>query len=148
MQVILREEVQHLGEVGQIVNVKPGYARNYLLPRGLAVQASDRQVNRLEHEKKILEKKIARLREAAQKSADALSKVVVTIAKAAGEHDKLFGSVTSMDIAEHLAKAGFSVDRRHIHLDEHIKTLGETQVKVRLHKDVHTTITVKVVKEA
>jgi len=146
MQVILREEVPHLGEVGQIVNVKPGYARNFLFPRGFAVQASDRQVSRLEHEKRVLEKKLTKLRDQATKTAENLSKLVLTIAKSAGEHDKLFGSVTSIEIAEHLAAAGYNVDRRHIHLDEHIKTLGETQVKVRLHKDVHTTVTVKVVK--
>jgi len=146
MQVILREEVQHLGEVGQIVNVKPGYARNFLFPRGFAVQASDRQVSRLEHEKRVLEKKLTKLRDQATKTADSLSKFVLIIAKATGDQDRLFGSVTSIEIAEHLAAAGYQIDRRHIHLDEHIKTLGETQVKVRLHKDVNTTVTVKVVK--
>ncbi len=146
MQVILREEVQHLGEVGQIVNVKPGYARNFLFPRGFAVQASDRQVSRLEHEKRVLEKKLTKLRDQATKTADSLSKLVLTIAKATGDQDRLFGSVTSIEIAEHLAAAGYQIDRRHIRLDEHIKTLDETQVKVRLHKDVNTTVTVKVVK--
>jgi large subunit ribosomal protein L9 len=148
MQVILKEEVQHLGSVGQVVNVKPGYARNYLLPKGFAVQASDRQLNRLAHDKKILENKAVKLLEAANKNADALSKITLTIAKSAGDQDKLFGSVTTIDIAEHLAKAGFSVDRRNIQLDEHIKSLGEFQVKLRLFKDVHATVTVKVVKEA
>jgi len=99
MQVILREEVQHLGEVGQIVNVKPGYARNFLFPRGFAVQASDRQVSRLEHEKRVLEKKLTKLRDQATKTADSLSKLVLTIAKATGDQDRLFGSVTSIEIA-------------------------------------------------
>ena len=145
MQVILREDVPHLGEVGDVVKVKPGYARNYLLPRGLAVMANARQLKRLEHERRVIEARVAKARAGAEGEAAKLSKVELTISKAAGENDKLFGSVTAMEIEALLRERGFEVDRRKILLDENIKQLGDFEVDIKLHRDVRATILVRVV---
>jgi large subunit ribosomal protein L9 len=146
MQVILREDIAHLGEVGDLVNVKAGFARNYLLPRGLAVQANDRQMRRVEHEKRIIEAKVARERHGAEAEKDKLAKLTLVIEKAAGENDKLFGSVTSMELEALLRHEGFTVERRRILLSENIKALGEYAVDVRLHRDVTATFKVHVKK--
>jgi large subunit ribosomal protein L9 len=147
MQVILKEDIDHLGDVGDLVTVKAGFARNYLLPRGLAVQANERQVRRVEHERRIIESKVARERQGAQAEGDKLNKLMLTVTKAAGENDKLFGSVTTMELEVLLRDAGFVVDRRRIQLSENIKTLGDYTVDVRLHRDVTATFKVKVVKQ-
>ncbi len=144
MQVILRDEVAHLGEVGDIVNVKAGYARNYLFPRGKAVMADTRQVKRVEHEKRVIESKVAKLRTDAQGRGDRLFGVKLKFQRAAGENDKLFGSVTSMDIEAMLKERGFEVSRREIQLSEHIKSLGEYDVPIKFHRDVVVTVNVKV----
>jgi len=148
MQVILSEDVRHLGEVGDVVKVKPGYARNYLLPRGLAVMANARQLKRLDHERRVIESRVSKLRAGAQGEADKLSKVELTISKAAGESDKLFGSVTAMEIEALLRERGFDVDRRKILLEENIKQLGDFEVDIKLHRDVKATIVVRVVARA
>lgn len=145
MQVILREDVAHLGEVGDVVNVKPGFARNYLLPRGLAVQASARQMKRLEHEQRVIEARVAKDRGEAEDRARKLANVELVIEKAAGDNDKLFGSVTAMEIEALLREKGFDVDRRKIQLDENIKQLGDYEVDIKLHRDVKATIRVQVV---
>ena len=145
MQVILREDVTHLGEVGDVVNVKPGYARNYLLPRGLAVQANDRQMNRLEHEKRIIESRVSKLRDGAMGQKKAIDALELVIEKAAGENEKLFGSVTAMEIEALIRKAGHDIDRRKIQLAENIKALGEYTVGVKLHRDVTAQVKVNVV---
>ncbi len=145
MQVILREDVAHLGEVGDLVSVKAGYARNYLLPRGLAVQASDRQMKRVEHEKRIIEAQVAKARGAAEAEASKLGEVVLTVEKSAGENGKLFGSVTAMELETMLRDLGHNVDRRRIGLDGNIKDLGEYDLSVKLHRDVSATIKVLVV---
>ena len=145
MQVILREDVNHLGEVGDVVNVKAGYARNYLLPRGLAVQANDRQMNRLQHEKRIIESRVAKLRDGALAQKAAIDAVELVIEKAAGENDKLFGSVTAMELEVLLQKAGHEIDRRKIQLGENIKALGEYTIGIKLHRDVTANIKVNVV---
>lgn len=145
MQVILREDVAHLGEVGDVVNVKPGFARNYLLPRGLAVQASARQMKRLEHEQRVIEARVAKDRGEAEGRARKLANVELVIEKAAGDNDKLFGSVTAMEIEALLREKGFDVDRRKIQLDENIKQLGDYEVDIKLHRDVKATIRVQVV---
>ena len=147
MQVILKEDIDHLGEVGDLVTVKAGFARNYLLPRGLAVQANDRQVRRVEHERRIIEAKVARERQGAESERDKLNQLTLTIAKAAGENDKLFGSVTSMELEVLLRDAGFVIERRRIQLGENIKALGEYSIDVRLHRDVTATFKVNVVKQ-
>ena len=147
MQVILRDDMDNLGKSGEVVNVKPGYARNYLLPRGFAIKATASDVKRVEHEKRVIAARTAKLAKEAQAEADGLSKVSVSIARAVGEEEKLYGSVTSRDIAEALGEQGVKVDSKKIHLDEPIKTLGLTEVQVKLGRGVNATIKVWVVKK-
>lgn len=149
VQIILREDVEHVGHTGDVVNVKPGFARNYLLPRGLAILASDRQMRRVEHEKRIIQGKVAKQKQAADDVKKRLDKVALTIEKAVGENEKLFGSVTSMEIEALLREEGYDVSRKNIQLGEPIKSTGVFHVPVKLHKDVTAQIQVIVVaKEA
>jgi large subunit ribosomal protein L9 len=147
MEVILREDVDKLGSRGQLVRVANGYARNFLLPKRLAVAATDANKKIVEQERQ------AALRRDAKEVADAgelakmMANVSVTIAQKAGENDQLFGSVTAKDIAEALERQNYTIDRRKIQLHEPIKTLGEHKVPIRLHRDVTADITVNVVKE-
>jgi len=145
MEVILREDVKSLGKAGALVRVKPGYARNYLLPRGLAYEATEGNKKRLEAESKARETRASHDRTEAQAMADKLSAVAITISAKAGEGDRLFGSITTQDIADELAKAGHPVDRRKIELEHPIKQLGEHAVPVRLHPEVHATVRVTIV---
>jgi large subunit ribosomal protein L9 len=147
MQVILRDDMDNLGKSGEVVNVKPGYARNFLLPRGHAIKATATDVKRVEHEKRVIAARTAKLAKEAQSEADKLSQVSVSIARAVGEEDKLYGSVTSRDIAEALAAQGVKLDSKKLHLDEPIKTLGLTEVTAKLGRGVNATIKVWVVKE-
>jgi large subunit ribosomal protein L9 len=147
MQVILRDDLDNLGKSGEVVNVKPGYARNYLLPRGLAIKATASDVKRVEHEKRVIAARTAKLAKEAQAEADGLSKVSVSIARAVGEEEKLYGSVTSRDIAEALAEQGVKIDSKKIHLEEPIKTLGMNEVQIKLGRGVNATIKVWVVKK-
>ena len=147
MQVILRDDLDNLGKSGEVVNVKPGYARNYLLPRGLAIKATASDVKRVEHEKRVIAARTAKLAKESQAAADALSRVSVSIARSVGEEDKLYGSVTSRDIAEALAEQNVKVDSKRIHLEEPIKTLGMTEVQVKLGRGVNATVKVWVVKQ-
>lgn len=142
MQVILREDINHLGDVGDVVNVKAGYARNFLLPRGLAVLANDRQVKRVEHEKRLISKKIERMRGEAEERKKSLDKIVLVVRKAAGESGKLFGSVTTIEIDALLKEQGYEINRRKLVLPENIKTVGEHKVGIKLHRDVTAAITV------
>ena len=148
MQVILRDDMDNLGKSGEVVNVKPGYARNYLLPRGHAVKATAGDIKRVEHEKRVIAARTAKMAKAAQAEADSLSKVRVTIERAVGEENKLYGSVTTRDIAEALRDKGVTVDSKKIHLDEPIKALGDFEVAVKLGRGVNATIKVAVVKKA
>ena len=136
MQIILQEDVDKLGNRGEVVTVAEGYARNFLLPKKLALPASEGNLKRLAKIRATLEKKTASERDVAQKQADAVNAITVTLIRKAGEHDNLFGSVNAADIAEAIAKQGQEVDRRRIQLNEPIKTLGEFQVPVKLHRDV------------
>ena len=147
MKVILREDVPNVGKSGELVSVKPGFGRNYLLPRKLAVLANESNVRQLEHDREVIAARQAKLKTSAQTEAEKLQSVVVRIARKVGEQDKLFGSVTSLDIAEALAAQGLKVDRRAIHLHEPIKTTGKHAVEVRLHRDVTSTIHVEVIPE-
>jgi large subunit ribosomal protein L9 len=147
MQVILRDDMENLGKSGEVVNVKPGYARNYLLPRGFALKATATDVKRVEHEKRVIAARTAKLAKEAQSEADKLSKVSVSIARSVGEEDKLYGSVTSRDIADALGEQGVKVDSKKIHLAEPIKTLGLTEVGIKLGRGVNATIKVWVVKK-
>jgi len=144
MEVILREDVPHLGTMGDIVKVRPGYARNYLLPRGLASVADKRNLRVLDHEKRIVDEKRKRALSAADQLAKRLSLTPVTIQARAGEEGKLFGSVTNIDIERALSEAGFAVERRRIRLDEPIKTLGTHVVSIVLAAGVQATVTVTV----
>lgn len=148
MQVILRENVANLGRVGDIVKVSDGYARNFLLPRNLVFIADESNVQAIEHHKRALEKKRLAMKASAQALVDKMAGVSVTIARKVGEHDKLFGSVSSGDIAEALAKAGFTIERRSIQMTESIKSLGVHTVTVRLLPDVSASVKVTVTKEA
>ena len=147
MEVILREDVEKLGARGQLVKVAPGYARNFLLPKRLAVPATDANKKIVEQERQ------AHLRREAKLVADAgdlgklLENVSITIAQKAGENDQLFGSVTSKDIAESLEKQGYTIDRRKVILEEPIKTLGDFTIPLRLHREVTAEISLHVVKE-
>lgn len=144
MNVILREDVYNLGKSGELVTVKEGYARNYLLPRNLAMLASSANVRQLEHEKKVIELRQQKLKGGAMEQAKKLEGVKVSIKRKVGEQDKLFGSVTALDIAEALAAAGHKLDRRLIHLLEPIKAIGAFPVEVRLHREVTAQLTVNV----
>jgi large subunit ribosomal protein L9 len=147
MQVILRDDMDNLGKSGEVVNVKPGYARNYLLPRGLAIKATAGDIVRVEHEKRVIAARTAKLAKEAQAEADNLSQVAVSIARATGEEDKLFGSVTARDISEALKEKGVHVDAKKIHLEEPIKVLGLAEVPIKLGRGVSATIKVWVVKK-
>jgi large subunit ribosomal protein L9 len=147
MQVILRDDLDNLGKSGEVVNVKPGYARNYLLPRGLAIKATAGDIARVEHEKRVIAARTAKLSKAAQAEADKLSSVSVTIARAVGDESKLYGSVTNRDIAEALREKGVVVDSKKIHLAEPIKSLGEFDVPVKLGRGVTATIKITVAKK-
>lgn len=132
MQIILQEDVEKLGTRGEVVTVKPGYARNFLLPRKLALEASPGNLKRLEKIRTTLAKRTATEREQAQKQADLLKDVTVSFARKAGENDQLFGSVTAADIAEGLKAQGFEVDKRRIELAEPIKVVGQYEVTAKL----------------
>ncbi len=132
MQIILQEDVEKLGTRGEVVEVAPGYARNYLLPHKLALEASPANIKRLEKIRITLSKRTATEKDAAEQQAALLNNVTVTLKRKSGENDHLFGSVNSADLAEALAAQGFQVDKRRIVLEEPIKVLGETVVPVKL----------------
>jgi large subunit ribosomal protein L9 len=147
MEVILREDIEKLGSRGDLVKVAPGYARNFLLPKRMAVAATGANRKIVEQERQAHLRKEAKLKGEAEDLLKLINGVSVTIAQKAGEQDQLFGSVTSKDVADALAAKDFTIDRRKIQLDEPIKQLGEFKVPVRLHKDVIAEITVVVARE-
>ena len=147
MEVILREHVDNLGRRGDIVKVAAGYARNYLLPRKLALLATDGNRKHVERERKIMETREAEEKSQAEAIASRLSTVDITIARRVGETEQLYGSVTASDIAEFLKTKGFEIDRRKLILPEPIKTIGEHDVPLKLHREVTAPLKVKVVKE-
>ena len=142
MEIILVEEMPNLGEVGDVVSVRAGYARNYLFPKNLAIPASERQKKRLAHEKALIESRVAKLRDSATAEAGKLASISLEIQKAAGENGKLFGSVTTMEIETLLRDQGIEVDRRRIVLADPIKALGKYDVEIKLHRDVRASIRV------
>ena len=147
MEVILREDINNLGTRGQVVKVASGYARNFLIPKKLAVTATESNKKIVEQERQGHLRKEAKLQGEAQDLAKLVNGVSVTIKQKSGENDQLFGSVTSKDVADALAAKGFTIDRRKIQLDEPIKSLGEFKVPVKLHKEVTAEVTVVVAKE-
>lgn len=147
MEVILREEIEKLGHRGQVVNVAAGYARNYLLPRKLAVPATEANKKIVEQERQAALRREAKEAAQAQELAALLNTVTLTSVQKAGEQDVLFGSVTSKDIADLLDKQGYTIDRRKIDLEHPIKTLGEHKVHIKLHREVVATVTLVVNRE-
>lgn len=147
MKLILRADVENLGRLGDVVDVKPGYGRNFLLPQGMAMVANDSNLKAFELERKKLQAKMDALRSSAQEVADRIAALAVVIPMRVGDNDKLYGSVTTGIIGEALAAQGIEIDRRRILLDSAIRALGTYAVRVRLHADVVANVTVKVVSE-
>ena len=147
MEVILREEIDNLGRRGDVVKVAPGYARNYLLPKRLAVAANESNKKIVEQEKQAYLRRESKEIGDANDLAKMMATVEVTIAQKAGENDQLFGSVTSQDISAALEKAGYTIDRRKVNLAEPIKALGDYRVTVKLHREVTVELPVHVIKE-
>ena len=147
MEIILREDVQHLGKTGEVVKVKDGYARNFLLPKGLAYPATEGNKKRIAFEADRVAKKRAVEREAAQGEAGKLEGVQLTFPMKVGEEDRLYGSVTASDIQRKLEELGIHVDKRKIDLHEPIRELGDFQVGIKIHPEVRPQVRVTVVKE-
>lgn len=144
VRIILREDVPNLGNAGDVVDVRPGYARNYLLPSGRAIVATAANVKELEHHQRVIAERVAREQKEMAALRDRVEQLRVRIEAQVGEEGRLFGSVTAMQIAEELARLGVEVDRRKIELAEPIKQAGEHQVPVRLHREVVANLTVEV----
>ena len=140
MQIILTQDVDNLGKAGELVSVRPGYGRNYLVPRGLAVSATVRNKNRLDHEKGLIERKVAKERARATDLATRLNGMTLQFERVVGEDEKLFGSVTNRDIADQLKRAGVEIDHRTILLDQAVKALGKYEVPIRLSAGVIATL--------
>ena len=147
MEVILREDIDNLGSRGDLVKVASGYARNFLLPKRLAVEATDSNRKIVEQERQAHLRKEAKLKGEAADLSKLMDGLTITIKQKAGENDQLFGSVTAKDVADALAAKNFTIERRKIQMDDPIKQLGEYKVPIRLHKEVTTEVTVQVVKE-
>jgi len=146
MRVILRTDIEKLGKLGDVVDVKPGYARNYLLPKKLAMLATPSNLKVFEHEKKKLEEKLNAERFKAKELAEKLESEKIEIQVRVGEGDKLYGSVTSSNIVDELAKRGYEIDRKKVELDKPIRSLGEYQIPVKLYPGVVATLNVSVVR--
>lgn len=147
MKVILKEDIKKIGKMGQIVDVADGFARNYLVPKGLAVEANTKNIRSVEHEKKIVHEKARKLKDSAQDLSSKISAMTITIKAKAGEEGKLFGSVTTMDIAEALHNEGIEIDKKRISLEEPIKRLGSYPINIKLHPDVSVQLNIQVIEE-
>lgn len=147
MELLLREDVEHLGMRGEFVKVRPGYGRNYLLPRKLAVQATAANIKAITKQRESLLKKVAADKTSAEGQAALLQSLTLEFARKVGEHGVLYGSVTSMDLAEAIAASGYEIDRRKIQLPDPIKGIGEFEVPVKLHREVTANLKVIVKKE-
>lgn len=147
MRIILRQDIETLGNIGEIVNVKPGYARNYLIPNQMAYFATQGAINKIEQEKKQYLIKMSEVKADAEKLAEKFDELQVTIAMKVGEEGKLYGSVTTQMIANELAIQGYQVDKRDVTIVDQIKTLGVFQVKIKLHPEVQANLKVWVISE-
>jgi large subunit ribosomal protein L9 len=147
MKVILKDDVKNIGNMGQIVDVADGYGRNYLVPKGLAVEANIKNIKSLEHAKRVIQEKAKKVRNQAQELSNKISTVSLVMKAKAGEEGKLFGTVTTMDIAESLKSQGIEIDKKKISLDEPIKRLGSYAVNIKIHPEVTTQINLQVVEE-
>jgi large subunit ribosomal protein L9 len=148
MEIILRDHVEHVGRRGEVVKVADGYARNYLLPRKLALPATEGNRKRVERERKLVEARESEERGAAEAIGARIAALEITITRKVGENDQLYGSVTNGDIADAMKAQGFEIDRRKILLPDPLKALGETMVPVKLHRDVTAQVKVTVAKDA
>jgi large subunit ribosomal protein L9 len=144
MEIILRETIDNLGRAGEVIKVPDGYARNYLLPRKLAYPATPGNLKVIEFERQSLLRKEAKQKDDAEKLQKMLEQVEITIRRKVGEQDALYGSVTNSDVAEELEKKGFQIEKRKIHMEDHIKTTGEFSLPIRLFKDVTAHVKLKV----
>lgn len=147
MKVILKEDVKSLGKSGDIVNVAEGYARNFLIPQKLAVEALTKNIKMLEHQKKVIQERAKKLKNMAEDLSSKISSLDISLKAKAGEEEKLFGSITSMDIADALKKQGIEIDRKKIILEEPIKRLGSYTISIKIHPNVISQLTIKVVPE-
>lgn len=147
MKVILKEDVKNLGKMGDILNVAEGYARNFLLPKKLAVEALTENIKALEHQKKMIQEKAKKVRNASQDLAGKISSLTLSIKAKAGEEEKLFGSITSMDIAAALKNEGIDIDKKKISLEEPIKRLGSYAVSIKIHPEITAQLNISVVPE-
>jgi large subunit ribosomal protein L9 len=147
MKVILAENIASLGRIGDLVKVAPGYARNYLVPKGLALESTEKNVRDLEHKKRILARKREKVRQEMLSQAEKLKQVQLTLTRKVAEEDRLYGSVSTVDIAKALEDLGFAIDRKDIRLVQPIKQLGEYQVSIRVDADVEAEVKVVVQKE-
>lgn len=147
MKIILTENIPSLGEIGQVVKVAPGYARNYLLPQGLALQATGENVRELEHRKRMLAQKREKVRQQMMSLAEKLNRVTIVLKRKVADEDRLYGSVSSVDITNALEEMGFELPRRSIQQDQPLKQLGEFPVSVRIGSDVEATVKLVIEKE-
>jgi large subunit ribosomal protein L9 len=147
MKVILTQDITGLGSIGDLITVKDGFGRNYLVPQGKALQATSQNMKKLEHQKRQIREKIDKAKREAERLAARIESISCTVAKAVGEEDKLFGSVTGMDIESSLKLEGVEIDRKKINLPEPIKSLGIYNIPIKLHPEVTATLKLWVVKE-
>ena len=147
MKVILQKDIHNLGDAGDVKNVADGYARNFLLPKKLVIPFNESSKKAIDHQKQVIKVKKEKRRKESEKTAQAFAGLTLTIAAKVGEEDKLFGSITALDIAKKLKDAGFDIDKRRIHLDEQIKTLGEHNVSIKLEEGLTAQVKVIVEKE-
>lgn len=147
MKVILREDIKNVGDMGQTVDVADGFGRNYLVPKGLAVEANLKNIKSLEHARRVIQEKAKKIKNEAQDLAGKISNMTLVIKAKAGEEGKLFGSVTTMDIAEQLKNEGLEIDKKRISLDESIKRIGTYPVKIKIHPEIVAEVSVQVVEE-
>lgn len=147
MKLILKDDVKGLGTIGSVVSVSDGYARNFLIPKNLAIEANTKNIKELEHEKKKIAEQAKKIKNSAQTIAEKISSIALTLSAKAGEEEKLFGSVTTMDIADALKKQGLDIDRKKIILEEPIKRLGSYTVGVKIHPEITANLQISVVAE-
>ncbi len=146
MKVLLKSDVTNIGKKGELLEVKEGYARNFLIPNGLAIEATGGTMKQYEEEKKAVDRRKAKEKEDAQALASKIKGVTVTLRHKAGEEGRLFGSITSAEVAEALKQKGFEIDKKQVHLDEPIRLCGKHEAKIKLHSEVTSTLNVEVMK--
>ncbi len=147
MKVILKDDIENLGDIGEVVDVANGYARNYLFPRGLAVEANPKSIKQFEHVKRTMAAKIEKVKKEKQSVADKISEIKLSFKAKAGDDGKLFGSITNMDIQKELSAQGVDIDRKKIIINEPIKRTGEYDIQIKLHSDIIANVKTEIVAE-